>query len=146
MDVVRQAPKIDFWTAELSQTVYHRELRHWMEVGEDVKVPEHSLTSALKKASKTYESFEVKVGEQGDRPDGWDKRITVQIVLREGYEWKNAWEEAWKLPASWSWTRMKPWSVAITAFWKPRVARSSQPWAEGCNPVGIEGGEIADSE
>ncbi len=42
-----------------------------------------------------------------------------------------------------------PKDATLSGLWDfdgiPRVARSSQPWAEGCNPVGIETAAYADT-
>src|SRR4029077_4475964 len=51
------------------------------------------LHRAVKNVRKEYRTFVVDVKEAKDRYD--QSHLVVAVTLREGYEWKDAWEEAW---------------------------------------------------
>lgn len=95
LDMIRQAVKIDFWVDKISEGVYPVGLSRWLGMDGAVKVPEGRLLSAVKNTRKEYRCFQVRVEETKERYDQLDLRLMIQIRLREGHEWKDAWEEAW---------------------------------------------------
>ena len=95
LDVLRQATRIDFWASSTSQSHSSYALPRWLGVDAEVKVSERKCVAALKKARKEYQSFEVKVIEEKERYRPELFQLSVTIYLRDGFEWKNAWEEAW---------------------------------------------------
>jgi hypothetical protein len=97
LDLLRQARKIDFWTATISKKGYPYELARWFGLDKNSKVTDASLVSALKKVRKEYRCFRVEVGESRDGYYSYrtEPQLCITIGLRDGFEWKDAWEEAW---------------------------------------------------
>lgn len=97
LDLLRQARKIDFWTATISKKVYPYELTRWFGLDKNSKVTDASLASALKKVRKEYQCFRVEVGESRENYYSYrtGPQLCITIGLRDGFEWKDAWEEAW---------------------------------------------------
>jgi hypothetical protein len=89
LDMIRQATRIDFWRGSISKEVYPSCLASWLGLG----VAEGTLHRAVKDVRKEYRSFLVEVRDARDR-DG-RSYLQIEIILRDGYEWKAAWEEAW---------------------------------------------------
>jgi len=61
----------------------------------EAKVAEGKLVNVMKNVRKEYQSFRVSVGETRDQWDQSRVRLLIEICLREGHEWKDAWEEGW---------------------------------------------------
>jgi hypothetical protein len=89
LDLIRQATRIDFWRECISIEVYPGGLAGWLEV----EAGEKALERAVKNVRKEYRAFRVEVKDAEDRYG--QQYLQVRIVLREGCEWKDAWEEAW---------------------------------------------------
>lgn len=94
LDIIRQATRIDFWRETISECHQPCWLADWLGLEEGVKVSEARLLSLLKNSRKEYRSFQVKVVQTKDRYNPCETAVSVEIGLREGYEWKDAWEEA----------------------------------------------------
>jgi hypothetical protein len=95
LDIIRQATRIDFWREKISTCKYPAELSRWLRLDEGSKITDGKLLSVIKNVREEYRSFTVKVGEAKERHEESDRQLVVEICLREGYEWKDAWEEAW---------------------------------------------------
>ncbi len=97
LDMLRQATKIDFWNPVIS--VCHRtwSLAGWLKLDLGNNAPESQQLNAVKRARKDYHSFQVRIEEIRDRYNQDDFQLSVSICLRDGFEWKDAWEEAWSL-------------------------------------------------
>jgi hypothetical protein len=95
LDLLRQARKIDFWAATISETAYPYALKRWVGLDDSSRVTDASLVSALKKVRREYRSFRVEVGESRENYYRSDPPLCITIELRDGFEWKDAWEEAW---------------------------------------------------
>ncbi len=95
LDIIRQARRIDFWEGTISECHRPCWLAEWLGLEEGVRVPEGRLVSLLKSGRKEYRTFQVKVEETKDRYNPSELLLSVEIGLREDYEWKDAWEEAW---------------------------------------------------
>ena len=93
LDIVRQAIRTDFWPDSVSRTFGPGELAGWLKVKDSVEVAEVELRRTVSGVRREYGSFTVKVEEKKDETGRtW---VTVEVGLREGAEWKDAWEEAW---------------------------------------------------
>jgi hypothetical protein len=93
LDIIRQATKIDFWKDELSDFHFPSGLAHWF--GVEAKIAESKLIKALKAVRNEFRTFDISVKEKPYRYDSAQSGWEIAICLRDGYEWKNAWEEAW---------------------------------------------------
>jgi hypothetical protein len=95
LDVIRQPRKIDFWSGTFTACYYVSELRSLLKAGEDVKLPEGRLLKAVKGVRKDFRTFEVKVQDKEEQYGRGVDGFEIEIKLREGCEWREAWEEAW---------------------------------------------------
>jgi len=93
LDIIRQATRIDFWRESISESVYPGSLRAWLELGEGVKVTEGTLERTVKNVRKEYRSFLVRVEEAKHQYE--QSSLVITVSLREGFEWKDVWEESW---------------------------------------------------
>jgi hypothetical protein len=89
LDLIRQATRIDFWRESISRELYPGNLAVWLGVG----AAESTLERAVKDVRKEYSTFRVEVKDERDRYG--QQYLRIKIVLREGCEWRSAWEEAW---------------------------------------------------
>src|SRR6266404_4017024 len=95
LDIIRQATRIDFWREKISACVRPDGLARWLGLDGEAKVAEGKLVNVMKNVRKEYQSFRVSVGDTRDQWDQSSVRLLIEICLREGHEWKDAWEEAW---------------------------------------------------
>lgn len=97
LDMLRQAPRIDFWREAITEKLCPYELKRWLELDKDSRATEASLVRAVKHVRKEYRCFQVEVGESRENHYQTEPRLCIKVVLRDGFEWKDAWEEAWSL-------------------------------------------------
>jgi hypothetical protein len=95
LDLMRQAKKIDFWRDKLLHRMRPYELTGWLGLEEGIKFAESRLLGAIKNVRKEFKSFQVKVEETQNQYRQSEPEIWIEIDLRDGFEWKDAWEEAW---------------------------------------------------
>ena len=93
LDMIRQATRIDFWQESISECVYPSGLAGWLKLEKGMNVADGKLHKTLKNFREEYKTFLVEVKEAKDRYD--QAHLVIKISLREGCEWKDAWEEAW---------------------------------------------------
>jgi hypothetical protein len=99
LDVIRQARVINFWTDTINTFSYVSGLRGLLRVDDEIKVPDGKLVKALKGVRENFRTFEVKVQDIHERYGRTVEGLEIEIHLRDGCEWRDAWEEAWSLAA-----------------------------------------------
>ena len=97
LDMLRQAPGISFWERSISLSIRPGGLRTWLLGPEHTELPTSKLLSALKDVRKDFHTFQVTVVKESDRYDPDDYSLKVTIQSTDGFEWKDAWTEAWSL-------------------------------------------------
>ena len=95
LDVIRQARKIDFWTDTISEFCYVSGLRHLLSLDDEIKMPDAKLVKTVKGVRENFRTFEVKVQDKHERYGRGVEGLEIEIHLRDGCEWRDAWEEAW---------------------------------------------------
>jgi len=95
LDMLRQAPKIDFWKDSISEVANLYGLSRWIGQKKEAQFTEGQILRAIKHVPKDFQSFRVHVKETPDKYRPSVTNISIEIILRDGCEWKDAWEEAW---------------------------------------------------
>jgi hypothetical protein len=90
LNIIRQTSKINFWADSLSESLGEHSLARWLKVPTDQNYQSHSMVAAIRHGGKEYHSFEIEVRQKEDI-------LEVIVKLKEEFEWRDAWEEAWKL-------------------------------------------------
>src|SRR4051812_24912266 len=94
LNLLRQSPSIDFWQDSISQSLSDYQIAGWLGLPKDHAYQTRSLVAAVKRGGKSYKSFEVKINPEHQH--GADV-LVVSVLLNDEFEWRDAWEEAWKL-------------------------------------------------
>ena len=93
--MIRQNWQIDFWEESVSEEIYPSDLAQWLKLDDGVNVTKEQLVRAVKNIRKDYRSFYVSVKEKTDHYNPPSLKLSVDVYVRDGFEWKDVWEEAW---------------------------------------------------
>ena len=88
---IRQASRIDFWEETMDWRLSPREIPAFLGLKKGHGYSPRALCAGLKKAKSSYDSFSIEVTTKTD-----EKGIEVCVRLKDGCEWQNVWEEAWR--------------------------------------------------
>ncbi|PYV63621.1 MAG: hypothetical protein DMG97_37180 [Acidobacteria bacterium] len=90
---IRQTSSIDFWADSLSWEFNQWSLASLLKLPKEHGRSMKSLLSEFMKVRKEYDSFtvETRTGVSRD-PDS----LQLSIRIKDGFEWRDVWEEAWK--------------------------------------------------
>ncbi|HKQ37956.1 MAG TPA: hypothetical protein VJ063_07745 [Verrucomicrobiae bacterium] len=97
LDLLRQAIAINFWSDAIGETVGEASITSWLKLPEIHAFRSNTLVKALLNTRKEYAAFSVEITKTYEREQ---PRLSIKIRLKEGFEWHNAWEEAWGFAAS----------------------------------------------
>lgn len=101
LDMLRQAPELDFWRGQVSRKIYHCDLRRQLDLPKNLAASEAAMLAALKKVRKEYRTFKVTITETPDREAGrLDGYQCITLTLADGCEWSDAVKESWSLAAN----------------------------------------------
>lgn len=96
LDCLRQKPLFDFSTDHIQIYSSEYQLPRWLSLPKDHPYQNHSLSAAINRGSKTYQTFSTELKHQSYYSWGRGK-FEVNIKLKDGFEWVDAAKEAWKL-------------------------------------------------
>lgn len=94
LDLIRQAPRIDFWVDCVSTSLGAWNFAAWLKLPKDHGIQSRFLAAAVKRVGKSYRAF---VTESSVSNLDGNESLTISVKLKDGYEWRDAMEEAWKL-------------------------------------------------
>lgn len=93
LDLIRQSPRIDFWEDSIEKILYEGDLQRWLGLPKDHEYQLRSLVAAVKQGGKSYRTFDTRVTHEAEHER---HKLTVDIQLKNGFEWREALEEAWE--------------------------------------------------